>query len=213
LQLRSDTATEATALLKVAEEAASRAETLTQRLLAFARQQELIAAPTDVTKLVSELAPIIRHTVGSTTRLEFVLTEDLARTTIDAFQLETALLNLCSNAKDAMPDGGILRIETSEVDVDVEEAEGQGVKPGGFVRLTITDNGVGMSPEVAAQAFEPFYTTKDIGDGTGLGLSMLYGFVRQSGGYTTLKTARGVGTTVSMLFPKGDRIVNPDVPE
>ncbi len=180
-----------------------RAATLTQRLLAFSRRQTLDPKPTDVNRLVSGLEDLIRRTVGPQVHVEVVGSGGLWVAEIDASQLENSLLNLCINSRDAMaPDGGRLTIETANKWLDDRGAAEVGLPPGQYVSVCVTDTGTGMSPDVAARAFDPFFTTKPLGQGTGLGLSMVYGFVRQSGGHIRIYSEVGMGTTMCMYFPR-----------
>ncbi|MDR5780839.1 PAS domain-containing protein [Caballeronia sp. LZ065] len=182
--------------------AAKRAAALTHRLLAFSRRQTLDPKATDVNRLVSGMEELIRRTVGPGIVIEVAPTADLWTTRVDPNQLENALLNLCINARDAMPDGGRVRIETSNRCFDDEAARAQDVTPGEYVSLSVADTGVGMTPEVIAKAFEPFFTTKPLGAGTGLGLSMTYGFARQSGGQVRILSEPGQGVTVCIYLPR-----------
>ncbi|HEY9237709.1 MAG TPA: PAS domain-containing protein, partial [Burkholderiaceae bacterium] len=180
-----------------------RAATLTQRLLAFSRRQTLDPKPVDVNRLVAGLAEMIRRTVGPQVQVEVEAAEGPMVADIDASQLENALLNLCINARDAMaPDGGRLTVGTANTWLDEAEARGHDLAPGPYLTVCVTDTGTGMSPEVAARAFDPFFTTKPLGQGTGLGLSMVYGFVRQSGGHVHIVSQPGRGTTLCMVFPR-----------
>jgi PAS domain S-box-containing protein len=181
---------------------ANRAAALTHRLLAFARRQPLIPKSVDVNQLVVSLEDLLRRTIGETIDLQIVAAEDLWSTLCDPNQLESALLNLAINARDAMPDGGRLTIATSNARLDSVTAETPALPPGDYVCITVTDTGVGMSAEVAARAFDPFFTTKPIGQGTGLGLSMIYGFARQSNGHVTIDSKIGQGTTVRLYLPR-----------
>jgi signal transduction histidine kinase/CheY-like chemotaxis protein len=181
---------------------ATRAAGLTQRLLAFARRQPLNPAVVDVNRLVSDLEDITRRTVGEHIRVRTCLSNALWRTWCDSSQLETALINLVVNARDAMPDGGGITIETSNAELDRVSADHDGVASGQYVCVAVSDTGEGMSPEVMARAFDPFFTTKPIGQGTGLGLSMIYGFVRQSAGHVTLYSEPDQGTTVRIYLPR-----------
>ena len=182
---------------------AQRASTLTQRLLAFSRQQPLDPRPVDVSRLVSDMSDLVRRTIGESIVVETVLAGGLWRAHVDANQLEMALLNLTVNARDAMPNGGKLTIETSNASLDESYAKGQiEVVPGQYVMIAVTDSGVGMGRETILRAFEPFFTTKDIGHGTGLGLSQVYGFVKQSGGHVKLYSEPGEGTTVKIYLPR-----------
>ncbi|MDN3626995.1 hybrid sensor histidine kinase/response regulator [Methylobacterium isbiliense] len=183
---------------------AQRAAALTQRLLAFARRQPLDPKPLDANALVSGMAELLRQTLGEAVRLETVLAGGLWRTFADPNQLESALLNLAVNARDALPEsGGRLTIETANAHLDEAYAAARAeVAAGQYVLVAVTDNGAGMTPEVAARAFEPFFTTKEPGRGTGLGLSQVYGFVRQSGGHVAVYSEPGQGTTVKLYLPR-----------
>ncbi len=168
--------------LVMAQGASRRAAALTHRLLAFSRRQTLDPRPTDVNGLIDGMADLIRRSVGPHIAVECVGAAGLWRALVDAGQLENALLNLCINARDAMPDGGTITIETANRWFDARAAEMHDVPPGQYLSVCVTDTGVGMTADVAAKAFDPFFTTKPLGQGTGLGLSMIYGFARQSGG-------------------------------
>lgn len=182
---------------------AHRAVTLTQQLLAFSRRQPLNPKPTDINRLVAGMSDLVRRTIGENIAVETVLAGGLWRVAIDAHQLESALLNLAVNARDAMPEGGKLTIETANVHLDDGYAERYPeLTPGQYVVLCVTDTGTGMTADVIARAFEPFYTTKPIGHGTGLGLSQVYGFVKQSGGHVKLYSEAGEGTTVKIYLPR-----------
>jgi PAS domain S-box-containing protein len=185
-----------------AQGAGRRAAALTQRLLAFSRRQTLDPKPTDVNRLVSGMEDMLRRTVGAMVDIEVVGAAGLWTTMIDAGQLENAILNLCINARDAMPTGGRLTIETANKWLDDRSAKERGLDPGQYLSVCVTDTGTGMSVETVARAFDPFYTTKPLGEGTGLGLSMVYGFVRQSGGQARIYTEEGVGTTVCLYLPR-----------
>jgi PAS domain S-box-containing protein len=182
---------------------AQRAVTLTQQLLAFSRRQPLNPKPTDINRLVGGMSDLVRRTIGENIAVETVLAGGLWRVEIDAHQLESALLNLAVNARDAMPEGGKLTIETANAHLDEGYADRYPeLTPGQYVALCVTDTGTGMSADVIAHAFEPFYTTKPIGQGTGLGLSQVYGFVKQSGGHVKLYSEVGQGTTVKIYLPR-----------
>jgi len=182
---------------------ARRAAALTQRLLAFSRRQTLDPRPTDVNRLIAGMEELIRRTVGPTVTVEVVGAGGLWTTRVDPSQLENALLNLCINARDAMaPAGGRLTIETANKWLDERAARERELPPGQYVTLCVTDTGTGMAPEVAARAFDPFFTTKPLGQGTGLGLSMIYGFVRQSGGQVRIYSEPGEGTTMCLYLPR-----------
>jgi CheY-like chemotaxis protein len=172
-------------------------------LLAFSRQQPLEPKSIDVGRIVTGMSDLLRRTLGEQISVETVLAGGLWRALADPNQLEVAILNLAVNARDAMPDGGKLTIETSNVYLDERYASAQiEVLPGQYVMLAVTDNGVGMSPDVRAKAFDPFYTTKDVGHGTGLGLSQVYGFVKQSRGHVKIYSEVGEGTTVKIYLPR-----------
>jgi len=188
--------------VSMAQGATSRAAALTHRLLAFSRQQTLAPEPTDVNRLLAGLRELIQHTVGPSIVIEVKADAQLWGTLVDPSQLESAVLNLCINARDAMPDGGRLSIATRNRELDTAEAKALGLSPGDYVTLSVADTGVGMSPQVMAKAFDPFFTTKPIGQGTGLGLSMIYGFARQSGGLAQIDSTPDVGTTVCLLLPR-----------
>ena len=185
-----------------AQGAASRAAGLTHRLLAFARRQTLDPKPTNVNKLIGTLEEMVHRTVGPAMQLETVLAIGLWPTLCDPNQLENALLNLCINARDAMPDGGRITIETANNWLDERGARERDMQPGQYVAISVTDNGAGMPPDVIARAFDPFFTTKPTGQGTGLGLSMVYGFAKQSAGQVRIYSEVGQGTTVHLYLPR-----------
>ncbi|MGI4800030.1 MAG: PAS domain-containing protein [Janthinobacterium lividum] len=189
--------------VQAAQGAAKRAAALTHRLLAFSRRQTLDPKATDVNRLVGGMEDLIRRTAGPEIAVEMqVGTDDLWPTLVDPGQLENALLNLCINARDAMPDGGRLTIETANRFLDERGARLRDLPTGQYVSLCVSDTGTGMPPEVIAKAFDPFFTTKPIGMGTGLGLSMIYGFVKQSGGQVRIHSEVGHGTTVCLYLPR-----------
>lgn len=191
------------ARLQSATAAAERGARLTQQLLAFARRQPLAPEPTDVAQLLSDLADLLRHSLGERITIELAISDDPWNARIDSGQLENAILNLAINARDAMPDGGTVRVEVSNVTLDRTYAIlHPDVTPGAYVLVAVSDTGTGMPPEVAAQAFDPFFTTKRDGKGTGLGLSMVYGFVRQSNGHIRIDSAIGQGTSVKLYLPR-----------
>ena len=185
-----------------AQGAVKRAAALTHRLLAFARRQTLDPRPTNANQLLADLEELVRRTVGPDIKLEVVGASGLWPTLVDPNQLENAILNLCINARDAMPAGGKLTIETANRWIDEQAARRHDLPVGQYVCLCVTDTGVGMSPEVIAKAFDPFFTTKPIGEGTGLGLSMIYGFARQSGGQIRIYSEIGEGTTMCLYLPR-----------
>ncbi|WP_052401904.1 response regulator [Muricoccus aerilatus] len=182
---------------------ANRAAALTHRLLAFSRRQTLDPRPTDVNRLVASMEELIRRTVSPEIHVETVMAGGLWTTLCDANQLENALLNLAINARDAMPDGGRLTIEAVNARLDDAYARRHhDVAPGQYVAISVTDTGAGMPPAIVARAFEPFFTTKPLGQGTGLGLSMVYGFAQQSNGYVRIYSEAGEGTTVRLYLPR-----------
>jgi PAS domain S-box-containing protein len=185
-----------------ARSAAARAAALTHRLLAFSRRQTLDPRPADINRLVADMADLVRRTVGPMVSVELATQADLWPTLVDTNQLESTLLNLCINARDAMPEGGVLTVETGNHRLAAAEAAAHDLAPGDYVSLCVRDTGTGMTEDVAARAFDPFFTTKPIGMGTGLGLSMIHGFVRQSGGHAKIDTAPGEGTAVCLYFPR-----------
>jgi len=185
-----------------AQGASKRAAALTHRLLAFSRRQTLDPKPTDVNRLVIDMEELIRRTVGPQIALEVVTAVGLWPSLIDPSQLESALLNLCINARDAMPEGGRIVVETANKWLDDHAAKGRDLEPGQYLSVCVSDTGTGMTPDVIARAFDPFFTTKPIGQGTGLGLSMVYGFVRQSGGQVRIYSEVGQGTTMCLYLPR-----------
>ncbi len=196
--------------LDATRDAVRRAATLTQRLLAFSRRQTLDPKPVDLNRLIGGMEELIRRTMGPQVEVEVRGAEGLWATRLDISQLENSLLNLCINARDAMlPNPGVLVIETSNQIFDEEAARARDVAPGQYVALRVIDVGTGMTPEVVARAFDPFFTTKPLGQGTGLGLSMIYGFVRQSGGNVSIESRVGRGTQITLLFPRYSGAVEP----
>ena len=182
---------------------ADRAATLTHRLLAFARKQPLAPEAIACNRLIAAMSDLLRRSLGESIRIETVAAPDLWTTQADANQLENAILNLAVNARDAMPKGGRLIIETDNVHLDeAYAAQNPGVPAGPYVLVALTDTGSDMPPEVAAKAFDPFFTTKPVGQGTGLGLSQVYGFVRQSGGHVAIYSEPDRGTTVRLYLPR-----------
>jgi len=182
---------------------AQRAAALTHRLLAFSRRQTLDPRPVEVNRLVAGMEDMLQRRLGPGIALELELAPGLWWTLCDPVQLESALLNLCINARDAMPDGGRLTLRTENVDFDATRAMApRDVAPGAYVAIAVSDNGIGMTPEVVARVFEPFFTTKPLGQGTGLGLSMVYGFARQSGGHARVQSEPGQGTVVRLYLPR-----------
>jgi len=188
--------------MTAAQGAATRAATLTHRLLAFSRQQTLEPKALDANKLVAGVEDLIRRTVGPGVEIETVLAAGLWPCFCDPNQLENAILNLCINARDAMPGGGRITIETANTWVDPVGAVERDMAKGQYVAVSVTDTGVGMSAATIARAFDPFFTTKPVGQGTGLGLSMIYGFAKQSGGHARIYSELGQGTTVKIYLPR-----------
>jgi PAS domain S-box-containing protein len=188
--------------ISAAQGAGRRAASLTQRLLAFSRRQTLDPKPTDINRLISGMEDLLRRTVGPTTDIEVVGAAGLWPAMIDATQLESAILNLCLNARDAMPEGGRITIETANKWLDDRGGRMRDLPPGQYLSICVTDTGTGMAPETIERAFEPFFTTKPIGQGTGLGLSMIYGFARQSNGQVRIYSELGEGTTVCVYLPR-----------
>ncbi len=188
--------------MSVAQSATKRAAALTHRLLAFSRRQTLDPRPSDVTRLAMGMQEMIQRTVGPGIRIEVVGATNVWPALVDPSQLENALLNLCINARDAMPDGGSITVETSNKWMDERAARQHDMQEGQYLALCVTDTGTGMPPEVVARVFEPFFTTKPIGQGTGLGLSMIYGFAQQSGGQVRIYSEVGQGTTVCIYLPR-----------
>ena len=190
-------------LVQNAMDGANRAAALTARLLAFSRLQPLEPKPTDLNKCVTETSNLLHRTLGENVIIETVLGAGVWRAMVDTPQFENAILNLAINARDAMPEGGRLTLETSNTYLDQAYADEHGeVATGQYVLLAITDTGEGMSAETMAKAFDPFFTTKPVGSGTGLGLSQVYGFLKQSGGHVKLYSELGIGTTVKLYLPR-----------
>ncbi len=194
--------------IEVAQGGAQRAAALTQRLLAFARRQSLDPQPVDANKIVSSMSELLRHSIGTSVELETVLAGDLWEAVADPNQLENALLNLAINARDAMPDGGKVTVETANTFLDAAYAASHDeVTAGQYVMVALSDGGTGMTADEAARAFEPFFTTKGVGRGSGLGLSQVFGFIKQSSGHVKIYSEPGAGTTVKLYLPrliKGD---------
>ena len=196
------TSDDAARMIASARRGAERAATLTQRLLAFARRQPLDPKPFDVNKLVNGMSELLHRTLGEAIRIETVQAGGIWRVHADANQLENALLNLAVNARDAMDSGGKLTIETANVLLDERYADANEIPAGQYVMIAVSDTGQGMTGEVAAKAFEPFFTTKDVGKGSGLGLSQVYGFIKQSGGHAKIYSEPGQGTTIKLYLPR-----------
>jgi ligand-binding sensor domain-containing protein len=192
--------------------AVNRGAALTHRLLAFSRKQTLQPRPVSLQQLVTGMESLLRRTLGETIEIDRISDEGLWICEVDPTQVETALLNLAVNARDAMPDGGRLTIITANISHSTAQiSEDQDMETGDFVLLGVKDTGMGMSQEVLSQVFDPFFTTKEVGKGSGLGLSMVYGFVTQSGGHVEINSTEGEGTTVNMFFPRSEATA-PDSP-
>ncbi|MBK8248217.1 MAG: response regulator [Gemmatimonadetes bacterium] len=191
--------------LRDIQDAAQRATTLTRQLLAFSRKQAMQARPIDLGTLVRDMEKMLRRVIGEDIVLLTQPSEELGTVRADPGQLEQVLMNLAVNARDAMPNGGLLTLETRSVQLDVASATGLGVAPGDYVSLVVRDTGHGMDEATRARIFDPFFTTKPAGKGTGLGLAMVYGIVRQSGGAITVETAVERGTTFRLYFPRTSR--------
>jgi len=189
--------------LEAASQATVRAAALTHRLLAFARQQPLEPKPIDVNNLISGMSDLMRSTLGEQIQIETVMAAGVWTASADPHQLESAILNVAINARDAMPDGGKLTIETGNTYLDEAYAHQHGdVEPGQYVMVAVSDNGTGMAPEIAARVFDPFFTTKPSGKGTGLGLSQVFGFIKQSRGHIKIYSEVGCGTAVKIYLPR-----------
>ncbi len=185
-----------------AQDAAVRAARITQRLLAFARRQPLSRQSVDLNPTLADMADMLRRSLGETIDVSMLLGDDIGAIETDIDQFETAILNLALNARDAMPNGGRLSIETENVVFEEGLGSKKEVPAGVYVRVSVSDNGIGMTPEVRERAIEPFFTTKDVGQGTGLGLSMVYGLLKQLGGHARIYSEVGRGTRVSLFFPR-----------
>jgi PAS domain S-box-containing protein len=194
--------TDVSKYIEGAMEGATRAAALTQRLLAFARQQPLAPEPIDANRMVAGMTELLTRALGADVRVETVLSAGLWKAKADPNQLENAILNLAVNARDAMPNGGRLTIETANAHVDEHYADEFAIAPGQYILISVTDTGTGMTADVIAKAFEPFFTTKAVGRGTGLGLSQVFGFVRQSGGHVKIYSEVGLGTTLKLYLPR-----------
>jgi len=192
-------------LAGTATNAALRGAQLTKQLLAFSRRQVLNPERVDINKLIVEIDEMLGNTLGANVKVRMTLSKSIWPARIDEGQLETALLNLVVNARDAMPDGGTVTIETANVTLaEADPAGAPDMTPGAYVMVAVKDTGTGMPPEVIKKAFDPFFTTKERGKGTGLGLSMVYGFVRQSDGFVQVDSMPGSGTSIALFFPKDD---------
>ncbi len=198
-----DTDAKASRRVANAMHGAQRAATLTKRLLAFSRQQPLAPAPVDINRMMNGLSEFLQRALGEEISLEVVGGGGLWPVEVDAAELESALVNLAVNARDAMPGGGKLTVEASNSYLDEAYCRRQAdVRPGQYVQISVTDSGTGMTDEVMQHAFEPFYTTKQAGQGTGLGLSQVYGFIKQSGGHVKIYSEVGEGSTIRIYLPR-----------
>jgi signal transduction histidine kinase len=191
-------------LIKSAQSASDRGALVTQQLLAFARRSMLRSETVDLAVLISAFAGFMERALGEAVKLEMRFEPELWRCDIDPVQFEAAILNLAVNARDAMSGVGQLTVEAGNATVEALQDPAQELTPGAYVCVRVTDSGAGMPPEVAARAFEPFFTTKDVGKGSGLGLSQVYGFVKQSGGHVVIDSKPGSGTTVSLYLPRSE---------
>lgn len=203
-------AEQARRLLDRSRNALDRAAGLTRRLLAFARRQRLEPKPVDPDQLIQDMGELIRRTMGPEIVIDLKLRDGTA-VLCDPGELESAVLNLCINARDAMPDGGLLTISTADLILRHGDASAEEANPGPYVMISVADTGTGMPPDVLERAFEPFFTTKPVGAGTGLGLSQIYGFVQQSGGTVQLESTPMQGTTVRLLLPAHDAVPSASV--
>jgi Histidine kinase-, DNA gyrase B-, and HSP90-like ATPase/Response regulator receiver domain len=190
-------------LMDAASKCALRAGALTHRLLAFGRRQALDIKPNDVNRVITSMEELLRRTLGERIELVCKLSGELWSAFTESNQLESALLNLAINSRDAMPDGGQLTIQTENVCLDEAYTSlHEGLRPGDYVSVTVSDEGIGMSPEVLEKALDPFFTTKPVGEGTGLGLSVIYGFIKQSHGHLHISSEMGRGTSVTLYLPR-----------
>ena len=201
--------------VNAASGATSRAASLTHRLLAFSRRQTLEPKVIDANRLLAGMEDLVRRTIGPTVTLETVFAAGLWPCRCDPHQLENAVLNLCINARDAMPDGGHITVEAANTWIDDDTGAERNLPQGQYIAICVSDTGTGMSPDVVARAFDPFFTTKPAGKGTGLGLSMIYGFARQSGGQVRIYSEERQGTTVKLYLPRhhGEAVDAMPVPE
>ncbi len=191
--------------MDAASTSAQRAAGLTARLLAFSRRQSLDSRPTDVGKLIHSLEDLLRRTMSESIEVEILSSSPLSPALVDANQLESAIINLAINARDAMPDGGRLTLSCEEVELDEEcFARNPGISPGRYIMVGVSDTGVGIDGDTLDKVFDPFFTTKPIGQGTGLGLSMVYGFAKQSNGLVRIDSQVGEGTRVTIFLPVAD---------
>src|SRR5947209_10983977 len=197
-------------LLHTAQRGASQGAKLTESLLAFARKQRLNPIPADLNSIIVDMTEMLRRSIGPAVEIRHALANELWRVLVDTGQIETALLNVALNARDAMPGGGMVLIETANINASIEELPEE-VAGQDCVLVSVRDTGTGMSPEVLERAFEPFFTTKEVGKGTGLGLSMVFGVVRQSGGTVRIRSRLREGTTVQIYLPRANETAASDV--
>jgi PAS domain S-box-containing protein len=198
------------ALLKEAQDAAALGSKLTDQLLTFARRRHMDAHVIQLNDLVVSITDMLRRTLGEHITLSTSLARNVWATRADPGQFQSAIVNMAVNARDAMPQGGKLVVETRNIELDADHADYQSeLQPGHYVQLSISDTGAGMEPEIRDRVFEPFFTTKEKGRGTGLGLAMVYGFVKQSGGHVTIYSEPGLGTTINLYFPRSDASLEP----
>jgi signal transduction histidine kinase len=210
---RQDPQIEAHRYLEMIRRSADQAGALTRQLLAFSRRQPIEVRPIDPNDLVAQMVELLRHSLGEKITIETVLGRGIGSVAADAGQMETALLNLAINARDAMSQAGLLTIETANATLDESFAAVRGLcATDPYVMIAVSDNGAGMLPEVAARACEPFFTTKELGQGTGLGLSQVAGFVQQSGGHVRISSEPGKGTTIRLYLPKSGRYAERALP-
>jgi signal transduction histidine kinase/CheY-like chemotaxis protein len=201
-------------LAEMIKQAGKRGAALTQRLLAFARRQTLEPRPTDIHTLLADAKPLLRQALPEDIAVSFLEETGIWDALVDPHQLENALLNLCVNARDAMPEGGVLTIEAVNATLDQYYADhNPEVTPGDYVAITVTDSGTGIAPEHLRKVFDPFFTTKEFGAGTGLGLSMVYGFVKQSRGHISIYSELGYGTNVKLFLPRATEAPEADEDE
>ncbi|MDA8457131.1 histidine kinase famiy protein [Acidovorax sp. GBBC 3334] len=194
--------------------AVSKASTLTQQLLAFSRKQKLQGRVVSLNALATGMASLAERTLGEAIQIDYVLGDDVPNCELDTTQLEVAVLNLLLNSRDAMPDGGRIRVETRGIELHAQDGDAfSGLPPGPYATISVTDTGAGIPADMVSRVMDPFFTTKDEGKGTGLGLSMVYGFAKQSGGAVTIYSEVGVGTTVRMYFPAVHARANPELME
>jgi len=196
--------------LVAARRAVSRGAELTQRLLAFSRQQILAPRIVDINTVIPETVTMMKRTIGEQIEVLFNPGRGLWNVRVDTGQIENALLNMCINSRDAMPEGGSITISTGNVTLADNDLQDHAyVSPGDYVRIVVTDTGEGIPPDIINRVFDPFFTTKEVGQGSGLGLSMVFGFTKQSGGYVIVDSTVGSGTSISLYFPRAVDVIEP----